>query len=216
MVRSMTGYGDASAQVAGVHFFIEVRSLNNKYFKASIRLPEALQSLEAEMESRLRERISRGTVTLTARTTDTSESAAYEINTKALARYLDQLKALPQVKSGEMRLDAHLSLEGAVDDFDRGAVDEYDPEVTLPREKRFVEPSYTSGALKRQVSGLVYVEAVVMPDGTVGRARIVHSLDQELDIQALNAVRRWTFVPAQRGGQPVAFVVQLEVQFRVH
>src|SRR3982751_5717995 len=102
----MTGYGDASTTIDGVHYFIEVRSLNNKYFKASIRLPESLQSLEAEMESRLRERISRGTVTLTARTTDTSESAAYEINTKALARYLEQLKMLPQVKAGEVTLDA--------------------------------------------------------------------------------------------------------------
>jgi uncharacterized protein (TIGR00255 family) len=102
----MTGYGDASAQLAGVHYFVEVRTLNNKYFKASIRLPEALQSLEAEMESRLRERISRGTVTVTVRTTDTSESAAYEINAKALGRYLEQLHMLPQVKSGEVKLDA--------------------------------------------------------------------------------------------------------------
>jgi uncharacterized protein (TIGR00255 family) len=102
----MTGYGDASTTIDGVHYFIEVRSLNNKYFKASIRLAEALQGLEAEMEARLRERLSRGTVTLTARSTDTSESAAYEINTKALARYIEQLSELPQVKGGQVKLDA--------------------------------------------------------------------------------------------------------------
>jgi protein TonB len=119
-------------------------------------------------------------------------------------------------KPGEMKLDAHLALEGAVDDFENGTVDENDPEVTLPREKRFVEPSYTSGALTRKVSGLVYVQAVVMPDGTVGRARIVRSLDPELDVQALKAVRQWTFEPARRNDQSAAMAVILEVVFRVH
>jgi uncharacterized protein (TIGR00255 family) len=102
----MTGYGDASTTIDGVHYFIEVRSLNNKYFKASIRLAESLQGLEAEMEARLREKLSRGTVTLNARSADTGESAAYEINTKALSRYIDQLGQLPQVKGGAVKLDA--------------------------------------------------------------------------------------------------------------
>lgn len=94
MVRSMTGYGDASSSIDGVHYFLEVRSLNNKYFKATIRLPDALQGLEAEFESLLRERIARGTVTLNARCTDASEQAAYEINTRALARYVEQVRAI--------------------------------------------------------------------------------------------------------------------------
>ncbi len=90
----MTGYGDASAQINGVHYFVEIRSLNNKYFKATIRLADSLQGLEAEIETRLREKVSRGTVTLNARCTDASAAAAYEINTKALARYMEQLATL--------------------------------------------------------------------------------------------------------------------------
>jgi uncharacterized protein (TIGR00255 family) len=90
----MTGYGDAAATVDGVHYFVEVRSLNNKYFKATIRLAEPLQGLEAEFETRLRETIHRGTVTLTARCTDTSAHAAYEINRDALSRYLEQVRAV--------------------------------------------------------------------------------------------------------------------------
>jgi uncharacterized protein (TIGR00255 family) len=101
----MTGYGDASVTIDGVHYFVEVRALNNKYFKATIRLVEALQGLEAEMEARLRERISRGTVTLTARSTDASASAAYTINTQALDRYVQQLEHLPQVRAGGLKLD---------------------------------------------------------------------------------------------------------------
>ena len=75
----------ASAQVKGCHYFVEVRSLNNKYFKANIRLAEEFQGLEAEFESRLRERVSRGTVTVTARCSEDSASAAHEINLGALA-----------------------------------------------------------------------------------------------------------------------------------
>ena len=110
----MTGYGDAATTIDGVHYFIEVRSLNNKYFKASIRLAEAFQGLEAEMESRLREKLSRGTVTLTARSTDTSESAAYGINTKALARYIEQIGQLPQSAGIKVDVGALLVLPGVL------------------------------------------------------------------------------------------------------
>lgn len=114
MVRSMTGYGDASATLDGVHYFVEVRSLNNKYFKAAIRLAEPFQGLEAEFESRLRERISRGTVTLNARCTDASEQAAYEINAKALARYVEQLKSVNFAGGPNIDLSALLALPGVL------------------------------------------------------------------------------------------------------
>ena len=92
MIRSMTGYGEASIHVDGVHYFLEVRSLNNKYFKGVIRLPDELQSLEAELESRLRERVNRGTVTLTATCTNESDSAAHSVNRVVLQAYLAQLQ----------------------------------------------------------------------------------------------------------------------------
>lgn len=116
MIRSMTGFGDASSQGDGVHYFLEVRSLNSKYFKAVIRLPEEFQGLEAEMESRLRHRLTRGSVFVTARCADVSEEAAYDINAKALSRYIEQIKKAPQVASGEIRVDlsALLSLPGVL------------------------------------------------------------------------------------------------------
>lgn len=112
MIRSMTGYGDASVHLDGVHYFLEVRSLNNKYFKGVIRLPEEFQALEAELESKLREKINRGTVTLTASCTDESASAAYDINTKALARYIEQLKSTPGVTT--IDVTSLLSLPGVL------------------------------------------------------------------------------------------------------
>lgn len=116
MIRSMTGFGDAAMEVNGTNYFLEVRSLNNKYFKAVVRLVEEFQSFEAEFESKLRERISRGTVTVTASCSDNSEAAAHEINGRALQHYIDQIQALPSFKSGQVSLDmaALLNLPGVL------------------------------------------------------------------------------------------------------
>lgn len=108
----MTGYGEATSNVGGAHYFLDIRSLNNKYLKVVLRLPDQLQSLEAELESRLREKISRGTVTISASMSDESEGAAYEINKKALNRYLDQLK---EITGGPaIDLSALLALPGVL------------------------------------------------------------------------------------------------------
>lgn len=112
MIRSMTGYGEASAHVNGVHYFLDVRTLNNKYFKSTIRLPEEFQALEAELEARLRERISRGSVVLSANCTDESESAAHDINRKALNKYLEQLQGLGV--GGQTDLAVLLQLPGVL------------------------------------------------------------------------------------------------------
>lgn len=116
MIRSMTGFGEASTQVDASHYFVELRTLNNKYFKCSVRVAEDFQGLEAEIEVRLRERISRGTVTATCRCTQSSAAAAHEINTQALDRYVEQLQSSSLVAKGQLSLDlgALLSLPGVL------------------------------------------------------------------------------------------------------
>lgn len=111
MIRSMTGFGDASHQRDGASWFVEVRSLNNKYFKANIRLPEELQGLEAEIESELRRRLSRGSVTLIANCTQTSEDAAFTVNHRALEKYIEQIRRAPAVAQGLVALDAATLLQ---------------------------------------------------------------------------------------------------------
>lgn len=116
MIRSMTGFGDASTHDEGIHYFVEVRSLNNKYFKAVIRLPEQLSALEAELESVLRTRLHRGTVTMSVSVSDTSADAALDVNHQALQRYVDQIKQAPAFASGQIALDlgALLALPGVL------------------------------------------------------------------------------------------------------
>jgi uncharacterized protein (TIGR00255 family) len=105
LIRSMTGFGEAGATVEGVHYFVEVRSLNSRYFKSIIRLPDEFQGLEAEVESVLRRRLTRGTVTCVVSISDSSETAVYTINHRALAGYIAQVQATPQVASGVVKID---------------------------------------------------------------------------------------------------------------
>ena len=92
MIVSMTGFGDATAERNGTHYAVEIRSLNNRYFKPIIKLPETISGLEPELESMLRERLGRGSITYILKMRSDSAEAAYHINTQALKSYLQQLQ----------------------------------------------------------------------------------------------------------------------------
>ena len=118
MIRSMTGHGAASCEHEGMHIAVELRSVNNRSFKAMLRLPDALGSLEGELEAWLARRVARGSVSLTVRLGDGTARSAGRINAEALRGYLQQLQA---VDAGA-RVDAGalLGLPGVVID-DGGA-----------------------------------------------------------------------------------------------
>jgi uncharacterized protein (TIGR00255 family) len=92
MIVSMTGFGDATVQKDGTHYAVEIRSLNNRYFKPTIKLPENISGLEPELESMLREKLGRGSITCILKMRQDSAEAAYHINVPALNAYLAQLR----------------------------------------------------------------------------------------------------------------------------
>lgn len=102
-------------------------------------------------------------------------------------------------------------------EFARGTVAWDTPGLTLPKVVHEVHPSYTAAAMRAKIEGKVLLEVVVLPDGTVGRARILKSLDAALglDTQALTAARQWTFTPAAVNGTPVTVRCVMSMSFRV-
>lgn len=92
MIQSMTGYGEAQRESEGHLFHFELRSVNNRYLKTSIRLPEDYAFLEPELEALLRRRLSRGSVTGRLYVRDASADAAHDINVAAIRRYVTQLR----------------------------------------------------------------------------------------------------------------------------
>ena len=87
--------------------------------------------------------------------------------------------------------------------------------VISPRLVYEVRPNYTSDAMRAKIQGIVTMEAVVMPDGSVGAVQITRSLDQTfgLDQEAIRTVKKWRFAPGTRQGQPVPVLVEIEMTF---
>ena len=120
MIRSMTGHGAASCEHEGMHIAVELRSVNNRSFKAMLRLPDALGSLEGELEAWLARRVARGSVSLTVRLGDGTARSAGRINVEALRGYLQQLQSIGGESAARIDAGALLGLPGVVID-DGGA-----------------------------------------------------------------------------------------------
>jgi len=77
-------------------------------------------------------------------------------------------------------------------------------------------PRYPPVARRMRLEGTATVRVLVGTDGHAERARLVKtSGTQMLDDAALEAVQRWTFVPARQGDTPVAAEVDVPVRFRL-
>lgn len=87
--------------------------------------------------------------------------------------------------------------------------------VTSPTLITEVKPQYTAAAMRARIQGTVRVQVVVMPDGSVGAARVVRSLDAAfgLDTEALRAVKLWRFTPGKLGDRSVPVTVDIELTF---
>ena len=107
MIRSMTGFGTAETKVGGATVSLEVRSVNNRHFKCAVRVPEGMESLEPELESRCSRRLGRGSVTISLRVTEAETAVAARIDGDRLAQYMSQLmQALPDTRARSMMDDA--------------------------------------------------------------------------------------------------------------
>jgi uncharacterized protein (TIGR00255 family) len=117
MIHSMTGFGTARAEAGGQAYELELRTLNNRYLKVVVKLPDPLQFADSAVEKVIRGRIHRGTVTCTVRTRSTDTSGAPPLNTAALQGYVDQIGRVkvPAGMSGTVDLGALAALPGVCD-----------------------------------------------------------------------------------------------------
>jgi uncharacterized protein (TIGR00255 family) len=93
MIRSMTGFGSAAAEAEGCRFAVEVKSVNNRFFKATVRLPDELSTLETELETAVAKRLARGSVMVLVRFVPGGAVAAAEVNPDAARSALTALLA---------------------------------------------------------------------------------------------------------------------------
>ncbi len=89
------------------------------------------------------------------------------------------------------------------------------PTVTPPRVIETVDPDYPADHLADGVEPVVALHVTIEADGTVSDAHPEGAHQAGFDEAALEAVRRWRFVPATRDGSPVRARVRVEVRFRL-
>lgn len=91
MILSMTGFANCEAIIGNVTQSIEIRSINSKFLDLSIKLPKVYSNFESELREIIRQKISRGKVTITVfRNSSNKNILPLEIN-KDTVRYLNIL-----------------------------------------------------------------------------------------------------------------------------
>jgi uncharacterized protein (TIGR00255 family) len=90
----MTGYGEARYQSDGLNVSIELRALNNRYLKISLRASDPYHLLEPEFEKVIRRTVRRGTLQVHLRLERQAAPQDFRINMVALRSYLDQLRTV--------------------------------------------------------------------------------------------------------------------------
>ncbi len=64
MIKSMTGFGQSELKDDEKTIIVELRSVNNKYLKINLRIPDLLSSTEDKIEKLLKKELVRGTINL--------------------------------------------------------------------------------------------------------------------------------------------------------
>lgn len=92
-MKSMTGYGRAKGAYQGTEITVELKSVNNRYFEPSIRLPRIYNFAETNIKKKLQEYVSRGKIdySLTYQRISGSDTKV-KIDVDLVKEYADALK----------------------------------------------------------------------------------------------------------------------------
>lgn len=151
MLLSMTGFGEAHLQRPECAVAVELHSINNKYFKLSVRCDDNYSSLESQIESVVRQTIKRGTVTAKVRVDHRRHAEDYAINADVLNGYRRQLEALcGDWKTDVPPLETLLALPGVIDEQ---AGSQADIEADWPLIREALEAALASLSRMREDEG---------------------------------------------------------------
>jgi TonB family protein len=88
-------------------------------------------------------------------------------------------------------------------------------DVKAPRVLHRVIPEFTAKSRDRHAEGSVILAAVVTSKGEPRQIRVQKGVEQDLDEQAVEALKQWQFAPGTKDNKPVATRVSIEIRFNV-
>ncbi len=145
-LRSMTGYARAGGSAEAMSFAIELRSVNGRGLDLRLRLAPGLDAFESDIRQRLGERLTRGSVSLSANLQRETGGSETVINKQALEAVLATLDSLNgRIEAAPARLDGILGLRGVLETR----------EATLSPEEEAAFRTAFLAALDTAVNGLI-------------------------------------------------------------
>ena len=126
MIKSMTGFGQGSAEGDTFRVRVDIRSVNNRAIDVHTRLPQELSSLEVTLKKQVQAAVKRGRVDVTV-FVEQLKPATFEINRPLVSGYLTALAELKRefALEGDPSLELIAKLPGALQvSQDSGSLDE--------------------------------------------------------------------------------------------
>jgi len=105
VIHSMTGFGRAKGEAAGVTIEVEARSVNHRHLDLRIRLPQSLSERESSLRQHVQSALSRGKVDVVVSLVAEGAGSTLEIDEEMAAGYVEASR----------RLQREYALEGALD-----------------------------------------------------------------------------------------------------
>lgn len=90
------------------------------------------------------------------------------------------------------------------------------PGIESPKLVKNLVPESNDYAQQDQVAGVATYKVILGTDGKPLAVAVYRPIGFGLDENAVEAIKKSTFTPAEKGGKPVASMIDLAVQFRIY
>jgi uncharacterized protein (TIGR00255 family) len=95
MIKSMTGFGQASLNKDELNLVVEVKSLNSKFFDLSLRLPRLFSEKELDVRNMISDKLERGKISLNVEMQQVGKAEIrQQYNAELFVAYYSELKKL--------------------------------------------------------------------------------------------------------------------------
>ncbi len=168
VIRSMTGFGTASADATGGRFAVEIRSVNHRFSEAQVRLPRDLVALEERVRALVMERIRRGRVEVViSRDEGTRRPRTFRADVDLAASYA---RALRDLAAGvEVSGEISLAQLAALPDVLRLEEERVEVDAFWPALESAVRAAAEALVAMRMVEGARLAEDMLARAGAVER-----------------------------------------------
>ena len=112
----MTGFGESQKNQDGLRVHVEIKTVNNRFFKLSLHISEGYSLLESQIDSLLRQSIKRGTVQLNVNVVKEFSSDSISFNASAMDASWAALSAWAKKAGvGAIQPESLLTLPGVIE-----------------------------------------------------------------------------------------------------